>query len=873
VALASGTRLGPYEILSAIGAGGMGEVYLARDTKLNRDVALKVLPERFTSVPDRHARFQHEAKVLASLNHPNIAAIYGIEDSNATQALIMELVEGPTLADRIAQGRMLVEEALPIAKQIAEALGAAHEQGIIHRDLKPANVKVREDGTVKVLDFGLAKAMELTAAMSPDASMSPTTPAMTQAGVILGTAAYMAPEQALGKKGVDKRADIWAFGVLLYELLTGKRPFAGDNTSEILASVIRDEPDLSSAPAQLQRLLKRCLEKDPKKRLRDIGDMDLLVGQEEAGPISRGRRLRIWPWIATAAALLIALALLLFVFARFRDTPGPVLLANIATPEGTAQLRDIAISPDGRFLVMAPEAKGQLQLWLRKMDTSELLPMPNTEGAVRPFWSPDSREIAFFANGKLKKVAVGGGPAQSLCDVANPQGGSWSPGGVIVFSPGRRGVSMQRVSSSGGMATDVTTTKGDLENPVFLPDGRRFLYVARGGTADSSGIFVGSLDGTENRRLLADVSPTVFAPSAEGHRTGHILFIRDNALMAAPFDASRAQLAGGASPVAAGVLSAAASANGILVYSSGSGDAEATAANQLGWYDRTGKLLAPVGAPGAVLEPAIAHDEKSVAFRRTTNGKSDLWVRDLNRGTETRITQSSSSYAPFWSPQDDRIVFQSAQNGASELYQRLSNGSGRDEPLLRGEISLWPSQWSRDGRYIVYFEVRSKNNRDIWVLPTERNLRPIPFLTTEADEFMGQLSPDSHWMAFTSDRSGRRDVYVRPFPSGEGEWTISVAGGRAPRWRGDGGELFFIAADGKITAVPVKGIIGGGKPSFEAGTPVALFDANIAHAGLDTAFEYDVTADGNRFLIDTGPRGGPATQLTAVANWEARLRK
>ena len=873
MALSPGTRLGPYEVTAPIGAGGMGEVYRAHDTKLNRDVALKVLPERFTSDPDRLARFQREAKVLASLNHPNIAAIYGIEDSNATHALVMELVEGPTLADRIAQGPIPVDEALPIAKQIAEALEAAHEQGIIHRDLKPANVKVREDGTVKVLDFGLAKAMEPAAAMSPDASMSPTitTPAMTQAGVIQGTAAYMAPEQALAKKGVDKRADIWAFGVLLYELLTGKQLFTGDNTGEILAKVIRDEPDLSGAPAQLQRLLKRCLEKDPKKRLRDIGDMELLLGQGEAPPISGARGLRNWPWIATAAALVIALAVLLFVFAQSRETPGPALLANIASPEGTTLIQSFAISPDGRFLAMAPEGRGQRQLWLRKMDTGELLPMPNTEGARRPFWSPDSREIAFFADGKLKKVAVGGGLVQSLCDVANPQGGSWSRGGVIVFSPGTRGISIQRVASSGGMAIDVTTTKGDLGNPVFLPDGRRFLYVARGGTAESSGIFVSSLDGAENRRLLADVSPTVFAPSAEGHQTGHLLFIRDKTLMAVPFDAGRVQLAGDESPVAAGVVSAAVSENGMLVYSTDQGPGQAL--NQLGWYDRTGKFLAPVTAPGAVLEPAISHDEKSVAFRRITNGKSDLWVRDLNRGTETRITENSSSAAPFWSPQDDRIVFQSAQNGVSELYQRLSSGTGRDERILQGEISPWPSQWSRDGQYIVYFEVGSRNKRDIWVLPTERNRKPIPFLTTEADEFMGQLSPDSHWMAFTSDRSGRRDVYVRPFPPGEGEWTISVAGGRAPRWRGDGNELFFVAADGNMTAVPVKGIIAGAKPSFEAGTPVELFDANLAHAGLDTAFEYDVTADGNRFLIDTGPRGAPATQLTAVANWQAGLRK
>ena len=774
----------------------------------------------------------------------------------------MELVEGLTLADRTAQGAIPVAESLLIARQIAEALEAAHGQGIIHRDLKPANIKLRPDGTVKVLDFGLAKQT-----VGLDNVTRSLTPSVTDVGRVVGTPAYMAPEQARGER-VDKRTDIWAFGVLLYELATGTKLFTGDNTGEILAKVIRDEPDLSSAPAQLQRLLKRCLEKDPKKRLRDIGDMELLLGQGEAPPISGVRGLRTWPWIATAAALVIALAVLLFVFAQSRETPGQALLANIATPEGTTLLQGFAVSPDGRFLVMAPEARGQLQLWLRKMDTGELLPIPNTEGAVRPFWSPNSREIAFFADGKLKKVAVGGGPVQTLCDVANPQGGSWGADGVIVFSSGNRGISIQRVASSGGIPIDVAAPRGDLRNPVFLPDGRRFLYVARGGKAESSGIFVSSLDGTENRRLLPDVSPAVFATSTEGQRTGHLLFIRDNVLMAAPFDASGAQLAGDASPLAAGVVSATASANGILVYSN---DGEEAAVNQLGWYDRTGKLLFPVSAPGAVYEPAIAHDEKSVAFRRTTNGKSDIWVHDLDSGRETRITQNSSSSAPFWSPQDDRIVFLLARNSVSELYQRLSNGSGRDEPLLPGEISLWPSQWSRDGRYIVYFEIRSKNNRDIWVLSTEGNRKPIPILTTEANEFMGQLSPDGHWMAFTSNKSDRREVYVRPFPSGGGEWIISVGGGQAPRWSGDD-ELFYVDADGNMNVVAVKGTFGA-KPSFEAHTPMKLFDANLAHAGLDTAFEYDVTADGNRFLIDTAPRGAPATQLTAVVNWEAGLRK
>ena len=868
--LAPGTRLGPYEVVAQIGVGGMGEVYRATDTNLKRQVAIKVLPETLAADPERLARFQREAEVLAALNHPNIAHIHGLDKSDGTTVLVMELVEGPTLADHIAQGPIPIDEALPIATQIAEALEAAHEQGIIHRDLKPANIKVRDDGTVKVLDFGLAKAMNRPAEAGRygDLTASPTitTPAMTQAGMILGTTAYMSPEQALGKS-VDRRTDIWSFGVLLYELLTGKRMFAGENAGEILAKVIRDEPDLSDAPAEWRPLLKRCLEKDPKKRLRDIGDMELLVGQAEGPPIPRGGGRRQWIWTALTAVLLVALAALSFV--HDRETPEPALRATIAMPEGTTVFQGFAVSPDGRYLVMALEVHGTLQLWLRPMDAERPQPVPGTKDALQPFWSPDGRDIAFFADGKLKKVALSGGPAQSLCDVANPHGGSWSDDGVIVFSPDTAGVSLQRVAASGGAPINATRIKGDLEYPVFLPGSHRFLYVARGATPDDSGIFLSSLDGDENRRILPDVSRVVFAPPVQGERVGHILFVHDDTLMAVPFDAASARIAGDAIPVAEDATSPAVSRNGVFVYSTGS--ALAQDFNQVGWYDRSGRLLAPVSA-GAILGPAISHDEKSVAFSRFTNGQSDLWVRDLTRGTETRITENAQ--APFWSPQDDRIVFESPRTGDAKLYQRSSNGSGQDELIRQRTLSPWPTQWSRDGRYVVYFEVGSKNKRDIWVLPTEASGKPIPFLTTGADEFMGQLSPDNHWMAFTSDRSGRREVYVRPFPAGDGEWTISLAGGQAPRWRGDGNELYFIGADGKLIAVPVKGTVAGAKPSFESGTAVALFDAHLVVAGRDTAFQYDVTADGQRFLIDVRAPGAASTpSLTVVTNWAGGLRQ
>ena len=830
----AGSRLGPYRIEAPLGRGGMGQVFRAIDTRLGREVAIKVSQERFSD------RFEREARAIAALNHPNICTLHDV----GPNYLVMELVEGETLAARLKRGKLSLDQTIQYGAQIASGLSAAHAKGIVHRDLKPGNVIITKTG-VKVLDFGLAKsALDET---------------LTMADAIMGTPAYMAPEQRDGRP-CDERSDIYALGLVLFEMATGKR-------------VPPEGPQLDSLPERLAHVVERCLALEPDNRwqsARDVKSELEWAAQADVGHAELPRRTSLlWPTVA--AASILALAAVSFI--HFREIPEAAVRAMIAMPEGTTVLQGFSISPDGRYLVVAPEVHGKLQLWLRPMDQDRLQPMPGTEDAQQPFWSPDSREIAYFADGKLRKIDINGGPSQSLCNATNPHGGSWSSDGVIVFSPDTAGISIQRVAASGGTPADVTKTEGDLEYPVFLPGGRRFFYVARGGTDENSGVFVSSLDGTENRRILPDVSPVVFSPPPQHDRIGHILFIRENTLMAAPFDAASARIAGDAVPVAEGATSPAVSDNGVLVYSTSTGLADAT--NQLGWYDRSGKLLSSVTAPSAVVEPAISHDEKSVAFRRLTNGKSDLWVHDLNSGRETRITENASSAAPFWSPQDDRIVFESNQTGASKLYQRLSNGSGRDELLLQGKVSPWPTQWSRDGRYIVYFEVnRSKNKRDIWVLPTEgANLKPIPFLTTEADEFLGQLSPDDHWMAFTSDRSGRNEVYVRPFPPGEGEWTISLAGGRAPRWRGDDGkELYFIAADGNLTAIQVKRAVPGPKPSFEAGAPVELFDAHLAHAGLDTLFEYDVTADGKRFLIDTALVAARA-QLTVVTNWAADLRK
>jgi eukaryotic-like serine/threonine-protein kinase len=866
-----------YRITAKLGAGGMGEVYRATDTKLDREVALKILPPAFAQDADRMARFEREAKVLASLNHPNIAHIYGVEE----RALVMELVEGETL-----KGPLPLDTALNYARQIADALQAAHDKGITHRDLKPANIMVTPAGVVKVLDFGLAALPSRDREGAENSANSPTlTIAATQAGTIMGTAGYMSPEQAKGKP-VDRRADIWAFGVVLWELLAGERLFQGEDAGDILASVIKDEPRWQPIPKQVHRLLKACLEKDAKRRLHSIADAMLLLDDAPAPSelpppvVEAPAPPRILPWVV---ATLLALGLGALAFIHFREKPPattPVLRYTIGAPENST-VHSFAISPDGRYVAIAAAVNGKRQLWLRSLDALQAQPMPFTEDATYPFWSPDSRYIGFFAQGKLKKVAASGGPSQSLCDAPDDRGGSWSRDDVIIFSPNRE-ISVQRVSAAGGVPSDISKTKAAQRYPVFLPDGRHFLYVTRRSTPEENGIYVSSLDGSENRRILPDISSAVFAPPIGGEKLGHILFIRENTLMAQPFDAGSAQLAGDVFPIADEVgltnvsyAPATVSGSRVLMYMSGNA---AGVLNQIAWYDRTGKLLRLVVSSGAVDVPAMSPDEKSVVFTRANGSAYDLWLRDLARGTETRFTTDASvNSTPFWSPHGDRIVFESNRHApVLNLFQRAASGSGQDEALLTTGNNKIPTQWSRDGQFIVYVQIDPKTKDDLWVLPMEgsaKERKPVPFLQTEFNEMMGQLSPDSHWMAYTSDQSGRREVYVRPFPPADGQWTISGAGGEQPRWRGDGKELFYVAADGKMMAVPVKAVAGP-KPVFEAGAPVALFEAHIAPTVTNNIVNYDVTMDGKRFLITT-PSNSVASSpmLNVVVNWNAGLKK
>ena len=847
--LEAGHHLGPYRIVSFLAAGGMGAVYRAHDPRTSRDVAIKVVAQRFS------ARFAREARAIAALNHPNICTLYDV----GPDYLVMELVEGET-----PRGPLPLETALNYAMQIAASLEAAHEKGIVHRDLKPGNIKIKPDGTVKVLDFGLAQTScppETGVNDSPTQTIGPTEP-----GMILGTVAYMSPEQARGKP-VDTRADIWAFGVVLYELLTGKPLFQGEDQAETLANVLKAQPDLGVAPVPARKLLEACLQKDPKKRLQAIGDARfLLSGEPAAAPASAASRFGVAGWI-TAAVSIIAWALVSLV--HFRETTGETatLRYTITAPDDARSLRGFAVSPDGHKVAIAVTVNGKRQLWLRPLDALQAQPMPGTDDASYPFWSPDGHQIGFFAGGKLKKIAAGGGLAQSLCDADHGQGGSWNHQDVIVFSPsGKAGVAIRRVSASGGVPMDVTKNSGESLFPVFLPDGRHFLYLSRQGSREHDGVYAGSLDGDGNRRVLADFSSVIFA-------AGRLLFVRENTLVAQPFDTTHTEINGEAVSVASDVFAAprifyapvTASETGTLIYASGS----EKAANEIVWYDRAGKRLGNVSLPGLVFEPAISPDGRSVVFRRGLATETHLWRMDLVRGVEQPLTTSNAA-APFWSPNGDRVAFNSNRGGGVvNLYQKSASGTGPEELLFANRNSKALTQWSRDGRFLVYAEIDPNTKRDIWVLPLQTGVerKPLLFLRTEFNELFGQLSPDSHWMAYTSDESGQREVYVRPFPPAEGKWKISVAGGEQPRWRGDGKELFFVAADRRIMAAPVRSA-SAPKSSFEPGAPQPLFEAPLSRVVNDALFQYDVTADGKRFLINTSADGASSsTILTVVVNW------
>jgi eukaryotic-like serine/threonine-protein kinase len=859
----------------------MGEVYRARDSKLGRDVAIKVLPDAFARDADRLARFQREAKLLAALNHPNIASVYGLEDSASSHALVMELVEGPTLADRIEQGPIPVEESLRIAKQICDALEYAHERGIVHRDLKPANVKVTTEGAVKVLDFGLAKALEGDAAAA-DVATSPTLTRMaTMQGILIGTAAYMSPEQAKAKP-VDRRADIWGFGCVLYEMLTAKQAFDGDTITDTLAAVIKEEPDLSQlpggTPARVRVLLERCFQKDSKQRLRDIGDArisidEVLSGASEPTISVRGPAILPWALSALLAVALVAVAVL----SRSGKTVESPSYFSALLPFPAV---DMSVAPDGRTVAVVGFSEDDRTnvLWIYTIGDQQAKKLRDTNGARFPFWSPDGKSLAFFADGKLKKLDIDGGPVQAICDAASGRGGTWNKDGVIVFTPtGGLSDGLYRVPLTGGSPTRISTpdrTRGESTNrwPEFLPDGKHFLYF--GGdisssiemSAESNAIFVGALDSNEKTFVTKAIGNASYVAP------GYLFYYTDKTLFAQSFDADKSKTTGNPVALLTDVAytprishTAFSASEKVLVAQRGSG----VSVSQLVWYDRKGSEIGSVGAREVVANVALAPDGETIGVDRTDQEtqNSDLWTYDLKRQSLRRLTFNPAVDAtPVFSPDGKQILFASSRDRLFKLFLKNADGTQEEKALpLNGadNSDRYPSDWSHDGKHILYTCAT-----DLWVAESS-DWKARPFVQGHGTVKNAQFSPDGRWVAYASSESGQWEVYVTSFPDGNGKWQVSSVGGSQPRWRGDSKELFYLASDGKIMSVSVAD-----GPTFDAGTPVALFQANprvlVATSEL---VAYDVSKDGQRFLINTRQKNPEAQPMTVVLNWPSLLKK
>jgi serine/threonine protein kinase len=886
MALTPGSRFGSYEITAQIGVGGMGEVYRARDTKLNREVALKVLPDLFANDPERLARFEREAQVLASLNHPHIAHIYGIEEAAKGQrALVLELVEGPTLADRIARGAIPLPEAIAIAQQIADALDTAHEQGVIHRDLKPANIKVREDGTVKVLDFGLAKAMVPDSASGATGAMnSPTMSARaTEMGIILGTAAYMSPEQAKGKSA-DRRADVWAFGVVLFEMITGRQTFTGETPSEVMASVMKEEPDWTTVPANLpasiRRLLKRCLEKDPKKRLSSMSDVRLELSEKDAAsamaPVVVAKQTSWLPVaIATIAGAAIATLAFLFVVPSLSSVPHrEPARVSVLGPEGATLFFDAAesaISPDGRSLVFTTsDPSGASRLWIRSLASLESRPIAGTEGGRLPFWSPNSRQIAFFANDKLKKVPAAGGTVEPLCDAKDGRGGSWGTQDVIVFAPANAGA-LQSVSANGGepkAATTLDSARGETGHrfPSFLPDGRHFLFATLPPKNQKYDLFVGSLDGTRSDLLASAEGAAVYA------EPGYLIFPRKNVLVAQAFDAGSRKLSGeaiaiGDAPSATGAQYSAGRAVSVATTGTLAYLGDRLPDTKLVWFDRSGRETGTLPVPeGRYQEIVFAPDGRRAAIVRFgSQSETDIWIADTERGGANRFTSTPGlNIDVLWSPAGDRILFSSDRSGPRDFFVKPANGSTPEEQFYGSKALFKDSRsWSPDGKSMVFEQLDPQTNRDLWILPMEGDHTPKPYLRTAFNEQAAVISPDGKWIAYVSDESGRFEIYIDAFPAPRNKFKVTDRGAVGAFWRKDSRELATFSADGRSILVSE---VGAG-PEFHAGTQRQLI-------GLPKGAVFaSPTPDMQRVLVSVAVSDNATSTLTVVFDWLGALKK
>jgi eukaryotic-like serine/threonine-protein kinase len=880
----AGHRIGPYEIVAAIGAGGMGEVYRATDTNLGRDVAIKVLPEAFAQDPERVARFEREAKTLAALNHPNIAIIHGLEKSQGTYALVMELVDGADLSQRIARGAIPVDEALPIARQIAEALEAAHEQGIVHRDLKPANIKITPDGRVKVLDFGLAKLAERSpvAGTNPSPlSLSPTitSPAlMTGVGVLLGTAAYMSPEQAKGKPA-DKRSDIWAFGCVLYEMLTGRLPFDGEDTTEILAAVVKTEPDWNTLPADIpasiRTLIPRCLRKELHRRLADAGAVrleieDILLGAVPAvHSVQAAQVRRSWRLAVGLAGVFVMAAIAAVVIWSLRPSVGPsqVTRFTIALPAGE-QLAGldqpaIALSPDGSRLAYVAARDGApfvRQAYLRRMDALESNPVAGTEGATNIFFSPDGQWLGFHAAGAFKKVRISGGVATTISGAGVPRGATWSDQGTIVLADGNAAY-LRQVSAEGGVLKSVTNLRrGDTSHrwPEFLPGGSAFLFT--GGLNAEPTIVVQNMASGETRTLIGNgTSPRYMPP-------GHLLYAQGANLMVAPFDEGRMEVTGEGVAVVEGVLSPltgsaqySVSRNGSLIYVPGNMQA---VGRRLMWVGRNGTEEALPVPLRAYESPRVSPDGRRLAVA----ADGQIWLYDFSRQTLARFTfEGTINSRPVWTPDGQRIAFYSNKDGPLNVYWQMADGSGSLERLTTANHTQVPHSWSPNGQFLALQDVDPAGG-DTWILNIH-DRKAQPWLKTPFAKTNPRFSPDGRWVAYESDQSGRNEIYVRPYPGPGGQFQASTDGGSEPVWSRTGRELFYRNED-KMMAVPIVT-----DPGFSVGKPKLLFEAPYASVAVRVP-NYDVSPDGQRFLmIKVSEPTKPPTQINVIANWFEELKR
>ena len=884
-----GSRLGPYEITAKLGEGGMGVVYRGTDSRLDRDVAIKVLPAALIADGERLARFDREAKLLAQLHHPHIASVFGLEDSSGVRALVMELVPGPTLAERLTTGPLSLTESLQIARQVAEALEEAHEKGIVHRDLKPQNIKAPVDGKVKVLDFGLAKAMAASSSpggSAPELTHSPTmTPASTQVGVILGTAAYMAPEQAVGGN-VDRRADIWSFGVVLWEMLTGRRLFEGETTSHVLAGVLKDTPDLTALPAgtpeRIVDLLRRCLRRKPRERLQSIGDARVVIEEVLADPDADARaearsaavvlpsvsRPSKVAWLAAAAGLAAAAVFgALWLASRGGTAEGRVVRAALMPAPGTVLGDTLAVSPDGRRVVFeAWDSKtGARALWLRDLALGKAERLEQTEGGEMPFWSPDGKHLGFFAKGMLKRLDPSGGPAQEICEAPTPRGGAWGHDGNIVFTPSFR-VAMSIVPATGGTPKPLTKFAANEKShrfPLFLPGGKTILFLSQtaegGARNDQSGIDALDLASGKRTRVVNTNSSPIYSTD------GQILYWRDGTLLAQRFNADRLAVEGEPVPIANPVsynqneqVLASVSNEGTLVFREGTRGS----LSRLVWLDRKGLGQAVIRDRELLQGFALSRDGTKLAYAANAigQGSTDLWVQDLVRGTASRLTfEEGGESNPAWSRDGAYVYYSNDRRNDGVIYRRRADGTGAAEELGTTPEGIWPDSIAADGRWMVVGTVSGKTGQDLFRFDVAtRKMTPLvtsPFFDDDA-----ALSPDDRLLAYASEESGRWEIYVQALDGARGRWQISSESGRLPRWRADGRELFFFGVPDRLMSVDVQP---GAVPQFSPPRELFRFPAD----------SYEVAPDGQRFVVASVGGGDPDKPLSLITNWPQLMAK